>query len=137
MQKNGLIRKLYLYCFSLLGLVLIVIGCVSMLDLGLRVFIFTKADKDQEYYTRPYPPKAIYDASVPAQEISVSEEELQMIEDYLQNYQEWEAQNKEISYISSQRHRTASRNLALIIIGLPLYLYHWTVIKKEYKNNKA
>ena len=36
-----IIRKIYLYLFSLIGLVLVVIGCVQLVNLGLKAYIFT------------------------------------------------------------------------------------------------
>lgn len=34
---------------------------------------------------------------------------------------------------SAQRQRDAAKALAMIIIGLPLYLYHWLLIGKDSK----
>jgi hypothetical protein len=31
----------------------------------------------------------------------------------------------------SQREQTAASALAMIIVGVPLYLYHWRVIKRD------
>ena len=42
----------------------------------------------------------------------------------------------EVNYVTAKRHRDASLNLSLILIGLPLYLYHWRIIKKETKNKE-
>jgi len=41
-NKYHLIRKIYLYTFSLVGLVLVVIGGVRLVGLGLKTFVFTK-----------------------------------------------------------------------------------------------
>ena len=49
MNKYPLIRKIYLYLFALIGLVLITIGCVRLVGLGLKTYIFTKADIYIEY----------------------------------------------------------------------------------------
>ena len=46
----SLIRKIYLYLFSLIGLVLVVIGCVELVNLGLKAYVFTSAD---QYYSYP------------------------------------------------------------------------------------
>lgn len=35
-----------------------------------------------------------------------------------------------------QRQRELSGSLSMIIVGLPLYLYHWNIIKKENKDKK-
>lgn len=50
MNKYPLIRKIYLYLFALIGLVLITIGSVQLINLGLKVYVFTKADN---YYNYP------------------------------------------------------------------------------------
>ena len=113
MKNNSLIRTLYLYIFALLGLVLIIIGGVRFLDMGLKTFVFTKAD--QEYNYR-YP--------TPVKEIDSENTEEQCPELISQS-----------DYITSRRQEDASINLALILIGLPLYLYHWTLIKREIKQN--
>jgi len=34
---------------------------------------------------------------------------------------------------ANQRKRNLSNSLAMILIGTPLYLYHWKTIKKENK----
>ena len=46
MEKHSLIRTIYLYTFSLIGLVLIIIASVNMINLGLKTFIFTEADQE-------------------------------------------------------------------------------------------
>jgi len=118
MKKDSIIRTIYLYIFTLVGLILVVIGGVRFLDMGLKAFVFTQAE--QEYridYREPKP-------------ISVDEEtgckecvcpELISNEDY----------------ITQRRHRDASESLAMILVGIPLYLYHWRIIKRESKEKKA
>ena len=101
MEKHSLIRTIYLYLFACLGLVLLTIGGVRFLDMGLKAFVFTKAEQEQRYETKS----------------PLSDE-------------------PEVSYVTVRRHKDASLNLALILIGLPLYVYHWRTIKKETKNKK-
>jgi len=101
MEKHSLIRTIYLYLFTCLGLVLLTIGGVRFLDMGLKAFIFTKAEQEQRY-----------DAMSPS------------------------SVEPEVSYVTAKRHRDASLNLSLILIGLPLYLYHWRLIRKETKNKE-
>jgi len=110
MKKDSVIRTIYLYIFALLGLVLIIIGSVNFLNMGLKAFVFTKADQEYEYD---------YRMMAPIKE-GVDSEETVCPELISQS-----------DYVTSQRHRDASMNLALIVIGLPLYLYHWTIIKRE------
>lgn len=112
-----LIRKIYLYLFSLIGLVLVVIGCVQLVNLGLKAYIFPDADK---YYSYPVavpapvqPAGKNVSTTVPAQPTDAQ----------MKTYQDEQTK--------SQRESTAAEALAMIIVGVPLYLYHWRVIKKD------
>lgn len=109
-----LIRKIYLYLFALIGLVLVVIGLVRLVNLGLKVWIFTGADK---YYAYPMA-TPVYgpDKTVSTTIAEPSQEEIQAYQD---------------KQTASQRQGDAAQSVAMMIVGLPLYLYHWGVIKKE------
>lgn len=115
--KYPSVRRVYLYLFSFLGLVLVVIGFVKLLDLGMKVYVFRQADK------------FIYYPSIPERfdkdgtEIKLTPEE----EEKFKKEQE-EAQKQQTE---SQRQRDASGALAMIIVGTPLFLYHWRVIHHE------
>ncbi len=118
MNKYPLIRKIYLYLFALIGLVLITIGCVRLVGLALKTYIFTKADVYYEYpMARP--------VKVAPIESDKTEEIQQPLKEEVEEYQ-----NKQQT---ANRQREAAESLAFIIVGLPLYLYHWSVIKKDKK----
>ena len=108
MKKNSLIRTIYLYTFACLGLVLLTVGSVGFLNMGLKAYVFTKAEDEEKMYRVSVPIKG-----------SAEEQEL-----------------PEVNYVVSKRHKDAAMNLSLILIGLPLYLYHWTLIKKETKQKE-
>lgn len=118
MNKHLLIRKIYLYIFALIGLVLVTIGCVRFIGLGLKTYIFTKADIYIEYpMTRP---------------IKIAPTGGNKTEEFQEPSQE-EVEKYQKEQQSSNRQREAAESLAFIIVGLPLYLYHWSVIKKDKK----
>ena len=141
-MKQPLIRTIYLYLFTLIGLVLITIGSVNLINLGLKRFIFTKADQELNYNLKPSFPMTI-DGRVATEEDFVSaiekcqekcdltSEQKQQIASWLKDYKIWQEQEKQFDYLAQQRQREFSLALALIMVGLPLYLYHWTIIKKE------
>jgi len=138
MRKDSLIRTIYLYLFACLGLVLLTIGGVRFVDMGLKVFVFTKADEEQRLY-RIQPPSPAYPV-VKMEEVQddeeLTEEERTAIRQWLEEYKAWQEGESKVDYLASRRHRDASLNLSLILIGLPLYLYHWITIKRETKNKK-
>jgi hypothetical protein len=103
------VKKIYIYLFSAIGLVLVIIGGVQIINLGLKMFIFTKADIYVEY------PRPVIPEEGVAEEPEISKEELK----------EYQKEN-----LISRRQRQAANAIALIIIGSPLFLYHWQLAKK-------
>jgi len=134
-----LVRTIYLYLFTLLGLVLLVIGGVRFVDMGLKAFVFTKADERERliYKAPPIAPieiKRLEQVKDSQKEFCLSQEDKAAIELWLADYKKWKEKKEKIDPVTASRHRNASLNLAMILIGLPLYLYHWRIIKKETKN---
>lgn len=101
---------LYLYLFSFVGLLVVVIGSVRLVDLGLKVYVFDNADVYVSY-PRPVFPEG---KDIPQE----SEEDMQRVQ---------------FEETGRQRKRDAAGALSMLIIGLPLYLYHWKTIQKENK----
>jgi len=138
MNHYPLIRTIYLYLFALLGLVLLTIGGIRFIDMGLKAFVFTKAEEEQRLIYRqpsylPYPVERIEKLQ---DEEGLSEEEKATVKQWLADYKDWKERRSQIDPVTARRHRDASLNLSLILIGLPLYLYHWRIIKKETKNKE-
>ena len=135
MGKQSAIRTIYLYIFSLLGLVLLIIGGVRIVNMGLKAFVFTQADEQQRIdFLRP----PLYQIET-LQKISegeltqLSAEEKTQIKSMIQSYEAWLERSNEVDPLTSRRHKDASISLAMILIGLPLYLSHWKMTKKESK----
>jgi hypothetical protein len=121
---------------------LVVSGAVRFIDMGLKVFVFTKADDEQKlqrYYSSPIVPVSSIDKLQNYQQSTSSEltsEEKAALKTWLDDYQKYQEQAGKIDYLASQRQRDASSSLAMILVGLPLYLYHWRLIRKETKEEK-
>lgn len=103
------IRFIYLYLFSFVGLLIVVIGSVRLIDLGLKVFVFPESDR-YEYVSPKLPGEP-----APENEESIRQ---QAARDQKRN-----------------RQRELSGAIAMIAVGLPLYLYHWKTIQKEQKKS--
>lgn len=149
-MKNPLIRAIYLYLFAIIGLALISIGAVRLANLGLKMFVFTKADQQINYGLRP--PTPVIAVKPSGQEVTeddlisaiqkcqekceLAEERKAQLGSWLQDYKKWqEGEGRlELDYLSQQRQREASDAIAFILVGLPLYFYHWRIIKRETKN---
>ncbi|MDA1337446.1 MAG: hypothetical protein O3C23_01635 [bacterium] len=140
MKKHSLVRTIYLYLFALIGLVLVVIGSVRFLDMGLKAFVFTKADEEQRlwYKQPPYPSVRLEQIAMvegekvePKEEITLSKEEKAEVDLWIAQYKSWQETQGKIDPVTSNRQRDASTSLAMMLIGIPLYLFHWRWIKKD------
>jgi len=136
MTKHSFIRTVYLYLFALIGLVLLIIGGVGFISMGLKAYVFTQADQEQKLYSSvvPYPsvaPEAIKGATDSGKKVEVTEAEQQALAAWLVDYNSWQENQKNFDYLTSRRHQEAATNLALILVGLPLYLIHWLIIRRE------
>jgi hypothetical protein len=138
-QHYPLIRTIYLYLFALLGLVLLVIGTIRFVDMGLKAFVFTKAEEERRLFNKqppmPYQIERIKQIEKVQGDEGLSEEEKVIIRQWLTDYKNWQERSSKIDPVVTRRHRDASINLSMILVGLPLYLYHWRIIRRETKKN--
>jgi len=126
MDKKELIRLVYLYLFSLVGLVLMIIGTVQLIDLGLKTFVFTQADQ-----TIVYPE---YPATIAKPTSAIAEGETQIVsEEKMKAYEEARRVVEE-KQRASQKAQTASNAIALLLVGIPLFSYHWRLVQKTKKS---
>jgi len=138
-KKNyPLIRTIYLYLFALIGLAFLISGAVRFVDMGLKAFIFTKAEEQQRLnFRQPPMPYSVEKIETLQEDEDLSEEEKIIVKEWLTDYKQWKEESSKINYLDAQRHRDASSSLSMILVGLPLYLYHWEVIKKEVKKQEG
>ena len=101
------LRLLYLYLFSAVGLIIVIFGSIQLVNLGLKTFVFKQADVYEVY---PSPLKGEIEA------ISPEEQKARQARD-----------------LSRQRQRELAGAVSALAVGLPLYLYHWSVIQRESK----
>ena len=103
------VKRIYLYIAAGIGLVLLIIGSVQLINLGLKTWIFTQADIYRDYpIVRP-----IEDGKEVEQVSKEEREEYQLQE------------------LVSRRQRQAANAIAMILVGTPVFLYHWRIARKE------
>ncbi len=142
-EKNPIIRTIYLYLFALIGLGLLAIGVGRFVDLGLKTFVFTKADDN--YYSEVRKPSEMTvrgDMSVLANELAdcsdkcdISDEDQVLIDEWLAEYKDYQENGEQrvADQKTARRQRDAAGALSQLLIGLPLWLYHWRTIKRDRK----
>jgi len=132
MERDSIIRTIYLYTFSLLGLVLVIIGGTQFLDLALKASVFKKADDEQRIFARQLPTPAIRpDMERWAADSTLTDAQRAVIREWLAEYESWRTTSAKLDPVTAQRQRTASTSLSLILVGLPLYFFHWRLIRKS------
>ena len=125
MAKHSIIRKIYLYLFSLVGLVMVTIGMARLVTLGLKTYVFTKADT---FY--PYP--MMRSQLPPMEEMMKTRETATGTPELVEPTKKEIAQYEE-NQRASNRQREAAEALGFIVVGLPLFLYHWSVVQRDKK----
>jgi hypothetical protein len=142
MEKHPLVRTIYLYLFTIIGLVLLVIGSVRFIDMGLKILVFKQADAPdrliQQYSCQNmyYGPTSIEKLAANQTDAIFTAEEQATIKAFLENYKKCQEEGAKVDYLTSQRQKDASNSLAMILVGLPLYLYHWRAISREIKKRE-
>lgn len=112
---NLTLRKVFLYIFASLGLVLNIIGLVSLINLGLKTYVFTKSD---------------YPCYTEARSITSAEKTEGMTQEQIDKQQALIAKNCEENNTANKQSQ-ASNAIAMLIVGIPLYGYHWMVIRRD------
>lgn len=142
-NTKSLIRTIYLYLFSLVGLFIIVFGSIGLIKLALTTWVFPNAD----YYPRAQKPLMINGAEdkdliqglkTCQDSCKLSESDKKTLSLWLADYHRWQKEQIDPKKEISRRHQQqASQDIAMLIVGLPLFLYHWSLIKKGVRANKA
>lgn len=138
--KKSIIRLIYLYLVALIGLVVFLIGGVGMVNTGLKVvlgvdgeYYYTSAkDVCRGQFGERYVggPK-----SVPApvvEGVTVAPIDQNSVEFKQCVADEEERQQKQQS---NDRRRNIAEALAMMILGAPIWLYHWNVIQRDHKQS--
>lgn len=128
------VRVVYLYLFAFVGLVLITIGSVRLVGLGLRTFVLTEADAESRIHYAPEPPLRMGEpARVDrlAGDTTLDTETREALRAWADDYERMRQERDAIDPVRSRRQRDAAGAIALLLVGVPLYLYHWRTVRQE------
>ena len=118
-----------------IGLVVFIIGAVSLINIGLKVFIFTQADTDF-YAEKPTAVRLVNNLDQ-AEALKtcdeLTEDDKQKIKNWIADYQETVESEKNMDRKRAQRERQAAQAVAMILVGFPIYWIHWSLIKRDRK----
>jgi hypothetical protein len=128
------VRTFYLYVVSLLSLIFLAVGIGNLANTTLKATIFKEAEK-RDYnvcYNYPY-----YISSVDLKNLEgLTVDQNEKIESMIRDYEAWQETNTGEACYRSERENRIVNSLTMILIALPLYIFHWAIIKKEKKENE-
>lgn len=106
------------------------------MNMGLKAWVFTQADEEQRLWQKQPPmpaftEKRVETAMKEGKIENITEDEKMAMEQWLASYGTWKQQQEKFDPVTSQRHRDAASSLSYILVGLPLYLFHWRIIRRE------
>lgn len=135
-KGSSLILRIYFGVVAAVTLFTLMYGLIDFLTIGLKTYVFTTADVPEwglmncdspdaryQYGTEPAPTKVDPDAVK-----NLSTEEIKA---------RCEASNATaIENYRIQKANSAVRNLALILVSLPLFIIHFRVVYRDWKNER-
>ncbi len=117
--KISTIRSLYFYVIAAIGLLMVAFSVGDLINLGLKTWVFSNSEliyTSCGYGGSEYPPPIMYEEEF----TPLCEKELK---------QGLERRTK-------TRQTSAIRDFSMILIGLPLFLFHFRIAQKERKEIK-
>jgi len=125
------IRSIYFYAVSIIALFMLVFSAVDLINIGLKTWVFKNADPSYSIcipgnagtYNGPMIP-APADPNIKTQPTGPTQAECDV-----QNKQNQEN-------ISRQNQSSAVRDFSMLVVALPLFLFHFRIVQKEWKERK-
>lgn len=124
--KAKLIKTIYLYLVAAVSLLFVAIGTGTLLNTGLKFYIFPEAEKKSYDQCNQQPPVA----SVISKEGTTEDQKVQ-IDALLKDYDNWKENQTGDKCINPARQNKIIDALTMVIIALPILLIHWKLIRKE------
>jgi hypothetical protein len=134
MDRSKMLRYIYLYLVTVITIILLIISSIGFIDLFLRNYVLNV--KDYAELEDPY--ECADDAlfynygpngeKLPKKAVMTDTEKTQTKDECMVK-----AMEKRHLQAVNQMKRDIAWDLAMLLVSLPLYLYHWGIIKKDSK----
>ncbi|MDD5098215.1 MAG: hypothetical protein PHD31_00610 [Candidatus Pacebacteria bacterium] len=132
MKTGKLIKTIYLYVVSLISLIFLAVGIGNFINTSIKSSFFKEAEKrdysfcnNQPYFT------SVADINKLKESPAATEDDKQKITTLISEYENWKAQNIGEECYKSERAKRMVDSLTMLLIALPLYLFHWSMARKE------
>lgn len=124
--KAKLIKTIYLYLVAAVSLLFVAIGTGTVLNTGMKYYIFPEAEKKSYYECNNPPPMGAVISKEGATEAQKTQ-----IDELLKDYENWKENQSGDKCIVPARQNKIIDAVTMVIIALPILLIHWKLIRKE------
>lgn len=118
-EPRSILKMIYLYILSFVGIIITVVASIGIVDMVLKNYILSVEPSPYYYDMCSMEKPGTIDEKM---ESPTKEERAACIEE-----QSLKAKQEQ----SNQMKRDLSGQIAGLLIGIPLWLYHWGLIRKE------
>lgn len=136
MKTKNLIRTIYVYLATFIGLMMIVIPMVDMFKLGLETWVFPLASENMYEYDRippePYALTKLEEGTI-EKNTSLTEDDRQALQNWKADYKSWQEKKDSIDWKKANLQRDLVRDLSTMIVGLALFLTHGYILRRDRK----
>lgn len=138
---KSVLRPIYFYFVSLASLIMMVIAGGFLINLTLKTWVFPSAGRVDTAAEKVYTTPSMIGAEsggVPSviacgEKCGIDAETVTLAKRWQDDYGAWQ---KESSGSSDSTQRQAATSIPFVLIGIPLFWYHWTVVRREAKERK-
>lgn len=138
MKSKTLIRNIYVYLATFVGLMMIVIPAVDIFKITLENVFFPLASQG-EYDYRKTPPEPYILQRVEKENLQnnacLDEQEKEALKNWQADYEKWQNEDKDKDWAAIEMQRDMARDFSTLSVGLILFLTHGYVLKKDKKKN--
>ncbi len=136
-RKIGIIRYIYLYLVTAITIVLIIISTIGFIRIGLEELVF-----DVKGWEELEDPKMYYECNDDTLFYKYDEKGTRVLKTPKKSEEEMEKEREKCMQETMKKRQMQHTNdvkrnlvtwLSMLIVALPMYVYHWGIIKKEAK----
>jgi N-acetylglucosaminyldiphosphoundecaprenol N-acetyl-beta-D-mannosaminyltransferase len=127
-SKIRIVRNAYLYIASLVSLIFVAVGAYILLNTAIKYYVLPKAEKGGYSRCNEQPP--IYDIEN-VKSATTDEAKKEQFDQLIKDYENWKNNNTGEECYKADRQSNVADAITMIIIALPIFLFHWRLIRKE------
>ncbi|HOX60489.1 MAG TPA: hypothetical protein PLV72_00590 [Candidatus Magasanikbacteria bacterium] len=137
-KTTSLIRNIYLYLATFVGLMMIAIPAAQLIRLSLQAWVFPLAAETQYQYnmpTAPYIGKVGTETDLGT--IKLTTDEKQALEQWQTDYKIWQEKNKNTDWKKANMQQEASNQISILIVGVLIFTGHLLVLRSDKKKKEV